>query len=101
MTNYHRGAYFERRVQRYYEKLGYLVIRSAGSHSPIDLVALKAGEVKLIQCKVNGVIRVAARQQLECLSTYTIAQVFLISRQGKKIMSEEIREEGNHASKNG
>ena len=38
MTNYSKGANFERRVKRYLESCGYYVVRSAGSHGVLDLV---------------------------------------------------------------
>lgn len=93
MSNYSRGANFERRVQKYLEKAGYFVIRSAGSHSLIDLVALKGGEVQLIQCKTDGALSVAERQQLQELRKDSGCLVFLVSRQGKKLWAEEIKEE--------
>lgn len=92
MSNYSRGANFERRVQKYFESSGWLVIRSAGSHSLIDLVALKGGEVQLIQCKTDGVLSVAERQQLEELARETRCQIFLFSRNGKRMISQEIKE---------
>jgi Holliday junction resolvase len=52
--NYRRGAEFERRVADALRLDGYLVYRSAGSHGEADLVALKAGEVLLVQCKLAG-----------------------------------------------
>ncbi len=93
MSNYTRGANFERRVRAYFEKASWFVIRSAGSHSLIDLVAFKGGEVMLIQCKTDGVLSVGERQQLGELARETGCQVFLISRQGRKMISEEIKEE--------
>lgn len=99
MNNYRRGADFERRVQSYFQNRDYFVIRSAGSHSPIDLVALKAGEVKLIQCKIDGVLSVAERQQLQELTRETGCQVFLISNREHKLISEEIKEEETDAEK--
>ena len=93
MSNYSRGADFERRVQKYFEKQGYFVIRSAGSHSLIDLVALKGGEVQLIQCKTDGVLSVAERQQLQELARDTWCQVWLISRQDRNMVLEQIKEE--------
>lgn len=35
---------------------GYYCLRSAGSHSKIDVVAAKNGKVLFIQCKIGGVI---------------------------------------------
>lgn len=53
--NYRNGAAFERRCKEHLEGNGYAVVRSAGSHSPADLVALCKGRVGLgIQCKRNG-----------------------------------------------
>ena len=53
--SYRRGADFERKVRSMLESKGYLVIRSAGSKTPVDLVALKKGETPvLIQCKISG-----------------------------------------------
>lgn len=92
MSNYRRRADFERRVYRYFEQRGYFVIRSAGSHSPIDLVALRWGEVKLIQCKIDGVLSRVERAQLQELARLTCCQVYLISREGKKLIVEKIEE---------
>ncbi len=54
MTQYRRGADFERRVAEHLTTDGYLVLRAAGSHGHADLVALKAGQVLLVQCKLGG-----------------------------------------------
>lgn len=54
VTNYQRGADFERRSQAHLERMGYVVVRSAGSHSPADLVAMRHGEIVCVQCKRNG-----------------------------------------------
>lgn len=53
-TNYARGSDFERRTKAQLEGFGYAVIRSAGSHSPADLVAMRHGEIVGVQCKRNG-----------------------------------------------
>lgn len=39
MTNYQRGANFERRVCKWYEAQGFDTIRSAGSHGTVDVMA--------------------------------------------------------------
>lgn len=56
-TNYQRGAAFERKVQKELEGHGYAVVRSAGSQSPTDLVAMRLGTIVLVQCKLDGYIR--------------------------------------------
>lgn len=52
-TAYRRGVQLERDVQRALQDWGYAVIRSAGSHSPVDMVAIGDSSIKLIQCKVG------------------------------------------------
>ncbi|MFE5369219.1 group I intron-associated PD-(D/E)XK endonuclease [Streptomyces mirabilis] len=52
ITNYRRGADFERAVRADLVEHGYEVIRSAGSKTKVDLVAIKTGELLLIQCKL-------------------------------------------------
>lgn len=59
MTHYQRGAAFERAVAARLDTDGYLVLRAAGSHGVADLVAIKPGEVVLIQCKISGIISIA------------------------------------------
>ena len=53
-TNYTRGATFERKVARDLEGYGYVTVRSAGSHSPADVIAMKYGTIAAVQCKLNG-----------------------------------------------
>ena len=71
MTNYARGANFERTVKADLEKRGYLVIRAAGSHGIMDLVAFRpprkpyaTGETWFVQCKIHGTISPADRKEL-------------------------------------
>lgn len=55
MRNYRNGADFERQCKDDLESMGYCVLRSAGSHSPADLVVLHRDRVSLgVQCKRNG-----------------------------------------------
>ena len=53
-TNYTRGATFERKVARNLEEWGYVTVRSAGSHSPADVIAMRYGIIVSVQCKLNG-----------------------------------------------
>lgn len=69
-TNYSRGADAERRAVEHLERVGYTVIRSAGSHGPVDLVAVGPTGVRLIQVKrdaggyVSPAVLETAREQL-------------------------------------
>lgn len=53
-TNYQRGANFERKVAGDLERHGYVTVRSAGSHSPADVVAMRYGTIAAVQCKLDG-----------------------------------------------
>lgn len=53
-TNYTRGAAFERKVAKDLEGHGYVTVRSAGSHSPADVIAMRYGTIAAVQCKLNG-----------------------------------------------
>lgn len=57
MSNATRGIYLERRVAEDLAALGWFTIRAAGSHGLADVVAIRPGEVVLIQCKTDGQIR--------------------------------------------
>lgn len=65
MTNYTKGRAKEYSVRRALLKEGWdIVIRSAGSHSPVDLVAIdkKERNIRLIQCKSGGFNQAMARK---------------------------------------
>jgi hypothetical protein len=53
--NYQKGYRFERRIIEDLKRQGFcLVLRSAGSHSPVDVIALSSlGDVHLVQCKAG------------------------------------------------
>jgi Holliday junction resolvase len=53
MTQYQKGANFERQLKKDMEECGHYVCRSAGSHGDWDLVAIdrSTNEILLIQCK--------------------------------------------------
>ena len=66
MTNYERGVRLEREVQQIFKNAGYEAIRTAGSHSPYDVILIKYTKgpkghnkkicfVSFVQCKVQKV----------------------------------------------
>jgi len=50
-TRYAKGAAQERRLKRLLERLGFMVIRAAGSHGPYDLWAWDGKHLLLLQLK--------------------------------------------------
>ena len=49
--NYVSGRRFEYTIKKALEKLGWIAIRSAGSHSPFDIIAIKGDRILLLQLK--------------------------------------------------
>lgn len=68
MTQYRRGADFERAVRIALQNDGYVVVRSAGSKSKIDLLGIKPGQCLFVQCKINGLCPPAERTELRRLA---------------------------------
>jgi Holliday junction resolvase len=55
-SNYARGRDLEHRVRTHLREQGYEVLRTAGSKSKIDLVAIKTGQILFVQCKRSGAL---------------------------------------------
>ena len=50
-SKYRIGLIFEYEVRDWLEERGWMVVRSAGSKTPIDLVAVRNNQTLLVQCK--------------------------------------------------
>jgi Holliday junction resolvase len=69
VTNYTAGRAFEYQVRDDLEADGYQVIRAAGSKGAADLIAIKPGQILLVQVKrLNGTIPPADRVKLTDLA---------------------------------
>jgi Holliday junction resolvase len=55
-SNYARGRDLEHRVRTHLREQGYEVLRTAGSKSKVDLVAIKTGQLLFVQCKRSGAL---------------------------------------------
>ena len=92
MSNYTRGASFEREICKHLRVAGYLAARSAGSHGIGDVIALTPLRYNvnadtydmqpslLIQAKIGGVISKAECQELIDASTRTGATPLIAYR---------------------
>jgi Holliday junction resolvase/endogenous inhibitor of DNA gyrase (YacG/DUF329 family) len=77
------GRRFERKVRLYYENIGYFVYQSPFSKSPADLVAIKRGEILLIQVKFNSsYIKSRELDELIALAESINAKPVLVTRKG-------------------
>ena len=72
MTNYSRGAALERKIKKALEADGYLVMRSAGSKGPLDLIAVSINDMKFIQVKNHKPTAAARRKAKETSDKYRI-----------------------------
>lgn len=68
MTNYDAGRRFEWAIRDDLRANGYDVVRSAGSKSKIDLLAIKPQQVIFLQCKRNGLCPPTERTELRRLA---------------------------------
>ncbi len=87
-NNYSKGRAFEYRVANYWKKKRWHVFRSAGSHSPIDLLIGKAGEVIAIQCQTDKYFAPGKVEQLRELAEEMGWQAMLFWTENRKMMSK-------------
>jgi Holliday junction resolvase len=84
-ANRQRGDYFERQCRSALERAGWVVVRSAGSLGPADLVAVRRNSmggphVLLVSCKVNGKATPAERATLLDTAERAAAEPLVASR---------------------
>jgi Holliday junction resolvase len=94
--NYVNGRAFEYRIKKEYEAMGYLVFRTAGSHSPADLIAFPkmsdwftgkgiSAVPVLIQCKATKKVYLPGDlEQLKKIAVDYGSKAVLISKRNKK-----------------
>lgn len=87
---YEKGRSFEYRVKRHLEGMGYTVFRSGGSRSLADLLAMRRGEVLLVQCKTDGYLNPKRRERLRILAGNLGARAILAHRKGGNLTLEEL-----------
>lgn len=90
MSQYSKGANFERRVKKHFEDDGWYVIRAAGSKGLFDLICFKAGMIFAIQVKLDGVLSRNEREQMAEWGRSHLIPVLLASRDGQEIMFETV-----------
>ena len=99
MSMYRRGRRFEYKVGKWLIKLGYYVIRSAGSKGLFDLVAVKGNNVLFIQCTLNTREVDRRKKQLRGVSRKISFPVVLVyRRRGKTYMWIRVGEDEEELS---
>lgn len=90
-TRYRRGRDFEYRVRDELLSRGYWVIRAAGSHGAVDLLALHTSEPMLfVQCKRDGRLPKCEAEELRSLARLYQARAMLAC--GPKVQLVEVKE---------
>ena len=91
MTRYNIGYRFEREIVNDYKARGWPVaLRSAGSHSPFDVVCARGQEIHWIQAKKDGHISKAELELLIALLEEVPGRIFVASKIKGGIRYEEV-----------
>jgi Holliday junction resolvase len=77
MNRYKKGADFERKIVNAFRKMGCTALRSAGSHSPVDIVVIQDKEILLIQCK-KGKLSKPAKEKAKNLMPVQFPKEFMV-----------------------
>jgi len=93
VTSYSKGRQFEYRTRHHLESKGFVVFRSAGSRSVADLIALRTGEVWLVQCKSDGYMSPLERHNFAEVAAELGVVPMLAFRKGRKLMLREVSKE--------
>ncbi|WP_134643008.1 hypothetical protein [Ammonifex thiophilus] len=100
--NYRRGYLAELRAKEELERQGYLVLRTAGSKGPFDLVAVRKDGVRLIQvkrCKDGNGIRPGDLRALgEVPVPPGVTKEFWVWRDGEGFVRREVLSGGDGAT---
>jgi len=81
---YRRGRQFEYVVRDTLRKVGFFAQRSPASKTPLDILAVRPGEVWMVQCKLNGALGVAEWNELFDVATTAGAVPILAARGAKR-----------------
>ena len=80
MTGYDQGRRFEWLVRDYLRDNGYEVIRAAGSKTKADLIALKPGQILIVQCKRTSIPGPSERREIVRLAQMVQAVPIVATR---------------------
>ena len=90
MTAYSKGANFERRLVNHLRVQGMRAHRTAGSHTPIDVIAGIDGKIYAVQCQIDKQFPPAKIEALRDEAREFGAITYLAWREGKQLRMEQI-----------
>lgn len=79
MTKYSKGAKFENDVIKYFRSFGYFCIRSAGSKTIVDVIAISKDFTYFIQCKYGktGMNKKDKKKLVEIANRYNANPIYI------------------------
>lgn len=79
MSKYSSGAKFENEVIKYFRSFGYFCIRSAGSKTIVDIIAISKSFTFFIQCKYgkSGMNKKDKQKLVEIANRYNANPVYI------------------------
>jgi len=91
VTNYSRGASFERRVVKWYQEQGFASCRSAGSHGKSDVWAYHKGQMIFNSLRIHNIWSPLEREEFEdyCKTHGAIGR-YVWRDKGNKICFKEL-----------
>ena len=91
MTNYSRGANFERRLCKHLIGQGFRAHRTAGSHTPIDVIAGIDGKCYAFQCQLDKYFApVKVEALIDEAKAYGAIPMLAWRDKGKIVLSEPL-----------
>jgi len=90
MKNIKKGIRFELKVKRLLEKEGWHVIRTHRSR-PIDLIAIKNGQILLIECKAGKWLTPVQQNKIQRLASKWQHPITIYRETNGKIYSWEVQ----------
>ncbi len=92
LTNYRRGADFERRVVKWYESQGMDAVRSAGSHGLSDVTAFLGGKIIFNSLRLKSYWSLVEREKFEALVKRHPGSIgrYVWRDKGKRIQFKEV-----------
>jgi Holliday junction resolvase len=90
VSAYRRGRCFEYRVQRFFRRNGWFVVRQPRSAFP-DLIAVRSGVVLLIECRMDGSLSRKERRKIVSLARHDVGgDAILACRDGTSLVLKRI-----------
>jgi Holliday junction resolvase len=98
LNRYAKGRRLEYAAMKALEQRGFQCFRTAGSHSPVDIIAVAFPHILFIQCKAHRMgwrarMHLSEHLRLKGLAGYLTAHPLVLSSNYKQEIKAELNEE--------